>query len=178
MAIRFGGQSQQRWGDNTLNTNEFMRDLLLMDIKGVSQSTAAARKKGMVVLAFFDPADPDCQKTLPVLQRLADAYKESGKLTVLAVSQGDPDATRAFAERYGITFPLMPDTDNYYTLTYGVSVVPTVFLADGAGMVTAKVRGHKPEALNGISAQVAKFAEVETVDILQAASVSAAAAAA
>jgi len=89
MPTAFGGQSQQRWGDNTINANEYLRDLMLTDLNGRPTGTADARRKGMLVLAFFKADSPASQRTAPYLQKLADAYKESGKLTVLGVSQDD-----------------------------------------------------------------------------------------
>lgn len=164
---RFGGQSQQRWGDNTLNANEYMRDLMLTDLSGKPVMTADARRKGMLVLAFFAPNSPVSQTTVPYLQRLADVYKESGKLTVIGVALADEEATRAFGQQYGITFPLLMDRDRYHAMLYGVTSIPTAFLADGSGLILRKFSGFNPSALNEISARVAAFAEVEAVPLVE-----------
>lgn len=165
MPAGFGGQSQQRWGDNTLNANEYMRDLLLSDTTGEPRATAQARKKGMVVLVFFKTDCATCQKTLPYLQKLSDAYAESGKLTVWGISQDDVETTTAFAAQYGITFPLLPDYDLYHSMVYGLTNLPTICLADSAGLVQRKVVGWNAAGLNDISTRVAAFTEVEPVVI-------------
>jgi peroxiredoxin len=165
---KFGGQSQQRWGDNTLNANEYLRDIFLTDLSGRPVGTGDARRKGaMLVLVFFKTTCPTCQFTLPYLQKLADIYKESGKVTVLGVSQDDADTTRAFAEKFGIKFPLMMDSDLYHSMVYGLSSVPTLFFADNQGIILRKVVGFNRAALNDISAQVAQFAEVEAVKVVE-----------
>ena len=166
MPVGFGGQSQQRWGDNTLNANEYMRDFLLMDTSGEPRQTAAARKKGPLVLAFFRTGCPTCQTTLPYLQKVADAYAESGKLTVWGVSQDDGPKTEAFAQQYGIKFPLLLDHDLYHSMVYGLTHVPTIVLADSSGRVQKKIVGWNRVAMNDLSQRVAGLLEVEPVAIV------------
>lgn len=158
----FGGQSQQRWGDNTTNVNEYLRDIFLTDLSGRPTGTADARRKGMFVLVFFKTTCPTCQLTLPYLQKLADAYKESGKFSVLGVSQDDEEKTRAFADASGIKFPLFLDRELYHSMVYGLTNVPTLYFADGSGMVQKKIVGWDRAAINEISERVAAFAGVET----------------
>src|SRR5438309_1384772 len=131
----YGGQSQQRWGDNTLNASEYMRDLMLTDLSGKPMMTADARRKGWLLLAFFKTTCGTCQFTFPYLQKLADAYGASGKFTVWGVSQDDAERTKAFADQYGVKFPLLLDRELYHSMIYGLTNVPTLFLADGSGMV-------------------------------------------
>ena len=165
MPSPYGGQSQQRWGDNTINANEYLRDLMLTDQSGRPTGTADARRKGMVALVFFNTGTPECLALMPALQKLADAYKESGKFTVLGVSQDDTDMTRAFAEQHGLKYSIVIDHDGYHAMVYGISKVPTLFFADGTGLVLRKFAGYNGAALNLISARIAKFADVEQVVI-------------
>jgi peroxiredoxin len=165
MPSAFGGQSQQRWGDNTLSQNEYLRDFLLADLTGKPTKTIDARKKGMLLVVFFRTTDPVSQQTLASLQKLADAYKESGKLTVLAVSQDSEDETRDFTTRFGITFPCLLDRDQYLSMTYGVTVIPTAYLAAGDGLIVRKMSGYRGGIVNEMSAKVALFAGVEQVTI-------------
>jgi peroxiredoxin len=167
MPAGFGGQSQQRWGDNTLNAQEYMRDVLLADTTGTPRSTAQARKAGMLVLAFFKTTCPTCQLTFPYLQKLADAYAEGGKLTVWGISQDDEATTRAFAEKYGVTFPLLLDRDLWHSMTYGITNVPTIYLADSGGLVLKKIIGWDRAAMNGISERIAAFLERDPVVIVE-----------
>jgi peroxiredoxin len=165
MPTSFGGQSQQRWGDNTLNQSEFMRDVQMMDTSGKVCSTTDARKKGMILLAFFRADDAACEPVLTALQTLADAYKESGKLTVWAVSQSGEAESVAFAQRLGVKFPILLDRDLYHSMTYGLTTVPTVYFADAAGVVQRKLAAFSRAGLNDISARVASVAGVDAVDL-------------
>ncbi len=168
MPFAYGGQSQQRWGDNTVNAQETIRDLLLFDTKGEPRATAQARKGGMLVLAFFKTTCPTCQLTFPYLQKLSDAYAESKKLTVWGVSQDDEDATEAFAQKYGIQFPLLLDRELYHSMTYGIVTVPTLYLTGSDGLVQKKLIGWDREAMNGISERIAAFLEREPVLLVDA----------
>ena len=167
MPVSFGGQSQQRWGDNTIGAREYLRDVLLADTTGEPRATAQARKAGMLVLAFFKTTCPTCQLTFPYLQKLADAYKDSGKLTVWGISQDDTDMTQAFAEKYGVSFPLLLDRELWHSMTYGIVTVPTLYFTDGNGMVLKKLVGWDRSAVNEISEQVAAFLEREPVKIVE-----------
>ncbi|MES2459520.1 MAG: TlpA disulfide reductase family protein [Armatimonadota bacterium] len=165
MPSTFGGQSQQRWGDNTLTQNEYLRDFLLADLSGKPTKTIDARRKGMLLVVFFRTNDANSQQTLAALQKFADAYKETGKLTILAVSQNNEDETRDFVTEFGITFPCLLDRDQYLSMTYGVTVIPTAYLAAGDGLIVRKMSGYRGGILNQMSAKVALFAEVEQVVI-------------
>ncbi|MDX1934549.1 MAG: TlpA disulfide reductase family protein [Capsulimonadales bacterium] len=161
----YGGQSQQRWGDNTINANEYLRDIMMTDLSGRPTGTSDARRKGMCVLTFFDTASPVSRELLPVLQKLADVYKESGKVTVLGVSLNDRAETKALVDALGIKFPVMTDADRYHAMVYGLTAFPTTFLADGTGLVLRKLIGYRPNILNEMSAAVATFAAVEPIDL-------------
>ena len=162
----YGGQSQQRWGDNTINANEYLRDVMMTELaSGRPTGTADARRKGMVALVFFNTEMTDCRTLLPALQKLADAYKESGKFTVLGVSEDDEPMTRAFAAEQSIKFPLMIDHDGYHAMIYGLVRVPTLYFADASGLVLKKFVGYNGKILNDISGLIAKFAAAEPVVI-------------
>ena len=100
-------------------------------------------------------------------KKLADSYKESGKLTVWGISQDtDEAAVRAFATENGISFPLMLDHQGYHSGLYGIPYAPAVFLVASDGTVQRKALGHKPTVLSDMSKRYATFAEVaEPVEI-------------
>lgn len=160
MAIAaYGGQSQQRWGDNTASVGETFRDFLITDLKGVPQQTMLARRKGFVLVAFFTTRDDTSAKLLPLLQSLSDAYKESGKLSILGVSEtDDDDAVKAFADVTGAKFPLMVDRERYHAMNYGFTLFPTLVLINGNGEVQHKAKGVKVlDALQGIADKIGAF---------------------
>lgn len=160
MPTAFGGQSQQRWGNDTVNSGEYMRDFMLADLSGKPTFTADARKKGMVLVVFFEPSDSASVQLLKTLQALSDGYKDSGKLSVLGVSEEDEARTRQFGTDNGIAFPLLLDRDQYHAMTYGITRFPTAWLAGGDGTVIRKTQGFRPDTLNAMSEAIAAFAGV------------------
>ena len=161
--MSFGGQSQQRWGDNTIHSGEFIRDLQLTDLAGRVCHTGPARGKGALVLAFFEPTDPASVPLLAHLQALADGYKEGGKLTIFALSQADDAATRTAADESGATFPVLLDHGGYHAGLYGLGAFPTLYLVRADGSVMVKGKNGSSKVLQTISDGVAKIAGVEPV---------------
>lgn len=159
-AMAFGGQSQQRWGDNTINASDYIRDFQLTDLSGRVCHSFPTRGRSWILFAFFGH-DGESAAVLSALQKLADGYKESGKLTVWGISQeADPVATKAFGAEHGVSFPLMLDHDLYHSRLYGIPYAPAVFLVASDGTVQRKCLGYKPAILNDMSARFAAFAEV------------------
>ncbi|MBC8138850.1 MAG: redoxin family protein [Fibrella sp.] len=165
----YGGQSQQRWGDNTATVGETFRDFLITDLKGIPQQTMLARKKGFVLVAFFTTRDETSARLLPLLQSLSDAYKESGKFSIFGVSEtDDDDSVKMFADVTGAKFPFMVDRERYHATNYGFTLFPTLILINGNGQVQHKAKGVKvlnalQEVADKIGASVgaAEFARLE-----------------
>ncbi len=79
------------------------------------------------------------------MQRLYERWQSEG-FTILAVNQGEPEATAvAFAESLGLTFPLALDTDYAVSKLYVVRSLPTSFFIDRDGVIRSIVIG----AMNG-----------------------------
>lgn len=107
-----------------------------------------------VVLAFFKGSCPVCQYAFPFLDRLSKAYGRQN-VTLVGVSQDDPQATSAFMKEFGVTFPVLLDIPGQYPVSnaYGLTNVPTVFWigqdaeieVSSVGWVKADVEqiGHK-----------------------------------
>jgi peroxiredoxin len=138
--MAFGGQSRQRWGDNTIQAGEYIRDIQVTDLSGRVNHTGPLRGKGALLLVFFDDS-PASRETLPTLQRLVGACKESGKLSALGIFAGDEAGARALTAETGADFPVALDHGGYLAMTYGLGSYPTVYLARASGEVALKLRG-------------------------------------
>ena len=105
------------------------------------QPYALAEHRGRAVVLVFYPADdtPVCTTQLVSYSADLDQFADLGA-DVLGISPQDVASHERFAERHGIAFPLLADTDKAVGQTYGV-VGPlgfykrSVFVVDGAGMV-------------------------------------------
>lgn len=101
-----------------------------------SYSLASALSKGPVLAAFFKVSCPTCQYTLPFVERLYQQFRDQG-VQVWGISQDNARDSKRFAEQYGVTFPVLLDSDHYATsLQYRLTHVPTLFLITPDGQVT------------------------------------------
>src|SRR5882724_11875820 len=118
----------------------------LKSVEGKEFALGSALKRGPVVLAFFKVSCPVCKFTFPFLERVFKSYGGSD-VTFLGVSQDNASASRDFANEFGVTFPILPDTAGYpVSNAYGLTSVPTFFLIAPDGKVqVASIGFGKPE---------------------------------
>jgi len=122
-------------------------DMHLKTGEGKAFSLKDGLDRGPVVLVFFKVSCPTCQYALPFYERLSQSYKNQ-RVTLVGVSQNDAAETAAFAQEFGITFPLLLDEAITYPVSnaYGLTNVPTTFWigTDGTIEITS-VGWSKPE---------------------------------
>ena len=114
---------------------------------GLEEITA----QGPALLAFFKISCPVCQLTLPFLERVHQA----GKLAVYGISQNDAGDTRDFAQRYGVTFPMLLDSEKTgYAASnaYGISSVPTIFAIGRDGSIKQVTEGWRKQEMAALGA--------------------------
>ena len=97
-----------------------------------------------------------CRREMPSMQRLYESLKAGGggdDFEILAVSIDRPlglrDASgmiggdlRAFAEQFGLTFPILHDPTGDIRYTYQTVAVPESFLIGRDGLIYKKVAGE------------------------------------
>jgi peroxiredoxin len=120
----FGGQDDMA----ALKAGAKAPDFTLSTLDGKPFSLAQKLSEGPVVLAFFKVSCPVCQYAFPFLERLHKAYGDRG-VKVIGVSQDNKSNTAAFIKQFGITFPVLLDPADSFTVSnnYGLTNVPTVF---------------------------------------------------
>jgi cytochrome c biogenesis protein CcmG/thiol:disulfide interchange protein DsbE len=109
---------------------------------GDSVSLGALRGKPVLLNVWATWCHP-CRDEIPELQRLHERYRERG-LELVGVSvdaAGDEEAIRAFARRYGMTYPVWRDPNENVSATFLVVGVPATFLIDRAGVLRWKQTG-------------------------------------
>ncbi len=135
-------------------------------LDGKSYSLAELAEHSPAALVFFKVSCPVCQFTLPFLERMA----ASSSLRVVAISQDDAKATRAFRDRYGITFlTLLDSAAGGYAVSnaYGISSVPTLFLIEPGPVVALAGSGFSKADLEelGRRAGIPPFRPGESVPV-------------
>jgi peroxiredoxin len=113
----------------------------LTDLDGRPIRLADLRGR-LVWLNFWASWCPPCQAETPVLREMARRYEDAG-LTVVGVSvqEASEDDVRAYAERYGLTYPIAADLDGDVFRAYKVFALPTQFFIGPDGRVLEVVNG-------------------------------------
>jgi peroxiredoxin Q/BCP len=130
-------------------------DFTLPDQDGNPVALSQLRGKA-VVLYFYPKADtPGCTAQACGVRDHAADYEAAGAV-VLGVSRDPVSRLRAFADKYGLAFPLLSDEDHAVAEAYGVWVEKsmygrkffgnerTTFVIDGEGVVREVLRKVKP----------------------------------
>ncbi len=82
-----------------------------------------------------------CRKEMPLLDATYRRFANSG-IVVLAINQREDVATaRRYAERLGLSFPILLDTDLSASLAYEAFDLPMTFFIDKEGTVRARNLG-------------------------------------
>lgn len=96
-----------------------------------------------VVLSFGASWCPYCQREAAFLQTIHERYPH---LPIVFVSvEESKDAARAFAQRNGLTFNVLLDTEGDVSRAYGVFRYPSLFFVDAQGIVRAHMNQNLPE---------------------------------
>ncbi len=128
----------------------------LQGLDGKEYSLSALLGRGPVLAAFFKISCPVCQFTFPFLERLHKTYGAAG-VTILGISQDDARDTKEFCREYGLTFPVVVDSEGYpVSNAYGLTNVPTVLLIEDGGKVKVSSLGFDRKDLETISAALAE----------------------
>jgi len=113
------------------------------------------RAGGPVLLAFFKSSCPVCQMTLPFLERVHRG-RAPGSLEIYGVSQDDAETTQQFAGEFGISFPMLLDTEESgypASNAYGISHVPSLFLVERDGTIAWSLEGFNKREFTAMAGQ-------------------------
>jgi len=119
-----------------------------VEVPGFSLPDTAGRTVGLgsyrgrpVLIHFWASWCKPCRKELPEIEAAYRDLRQQG-LEVLAVNAGDdPQTAQAFAERLGLTFPILLDEHWDTATAYGVIGLPITFFVGRDGKVTDVVAG-------------------------------------
>ncbi|HEV2964297.1 MAG TPA: TlpA disulfide reductase family protein [Candidatus Angelobacter sp.] len=145
-------------------------DIKLPLLDGREFSLNHVRQRGPVVVAFFKTACPECQFSFPYLERIHKAYGNSGKVTVVGVSQDNAKDTQAFNRDYGITFPTWLDEIGKYPASnaYKITIVPSIFLISPEGEVDLSIVGWSRQEMEELNRALADVTGSTPVPVVQA----------
>jgi peroxiredoxin len=113
----------------------------LEDLDGQPMRLADLRGRP-VWLTFFATWCPPCQQETPVLREAYEAHRDDGlELIAVSVQETTPDDVRAYAETYGLEFPIGFDATSAIFRTYQAYGLPTHLFIDRDGIIRDVWRG-------------------------------------
>jgi peroxiredoxin len=128
-----------------LSADDRAPEFTLEDLSGSRHTRSDISGKNPVVLAFFKVSCPVCQFAFPFLERM-----KNQQIPIYAISQDDPESTRAFNSQYGISLPTLLDKEEEgypASNAYGLSHVPSIFLVEPDGRISQALMGFDKKGL-------------------------------
>lgn len=130
-------------------------DAQFNDAEGQALDLKRIAANGPLLLGIYKSSCASSKQMFPFLERLNVRHGADG-LTVLGISQDSANITRSFARRYGITFPLLLEGDDYpISRAFDIAATPTVFLIEPDGTVAYATMGFMKPALDALGDAVA-----------------------
>jgi peroxiredoxin len=144
-------------------------EFTLSGIDGKQYSLSAALKQGPLLAVFIQTGCPICDLAMPYLNRLAGAYGSQG-CQIWAICEDAQEASRRYAQRFGVIFPLLVDdpADGWpVSNAYDPPVTPTLFLIGPDGRVQLSGEGFSKADLNAIGERIASHLGVQPVVVAE-----------
>lgn len=88
------------------------------------------------LIIFFHTTCPDCQRTLPEVQKAYEVYGSQVRFVAISREQALSDV-RAWWDAHGIDIPFSAQTDKRVYNLFAESRIPRVYLVDKNGIVRA-----------------------------------------
>lgn len=114
-----------------------------LDLLGGGQVTLSNLRGKVVMVNLWASWCPPCRAEMPAIETMYQAYKDKG-LEVLAINttyqDGEAEAA-AFAQNYGLTFPIPLDRTGAVSNRYLLRALPSTFFVDRQGVIRSVVIG-------------------------------------
>ena len=130
-------------------------DGVFNDAEGQARELLHELEQGSMLLGIYKSSCASSKQMFPFLERLNERYAADG-LKVLGVSQDSANITRSFARRYGITFPIVLEGEDFpISRAFDIMATPTVFFIEPDGNVAYTTMGFMKPTLDALGDAVA-----------------------
>ena len=120
-------------------------DFKLKMLEGPDSVTLSSLRGKVVLVDFWASWCPPCKKSLPLLAKLDNKYKN---LNVVAINIDDEkENARQFLQKLKVELTVVHDTDKIVVSQYDVPELPTAYLIDQYGKIKMVHSGYNEEQL-------------------------------
>lgn len=110
----------------------------------------------VILLNFWGTWCPPCRKEIPELVELQDAFEGRGAIVVgIAVDSGRPDDIRAFADEFGVNYPIWVSGARKALAHYDAVGYPFTVLIDREGVIRKQYLG--PQSFETLARDMEAF---------------------
>lgn len=128
-------------------------DFTLRTLEG--QNLRLGEQRGSVVLVnFWATWCGPCRQEMPHLNKLYEKYKSAGFVLLGVNVDDDTRQAAGVANKLGVTFPVLPDSDKRVSKQYDLSAMPSTVLIDRDGKVRYLHRGYQSGYENTYDRQI------------------------
>ncbi len=112
-----------------------------MDGRSIQMDNIIGKKP--VLLVFWASWCPSCKSEVPRINELVEKYRAKGMefIGINIGSNDSPKRAKAFMKKTGMTYPVVFDKSGKISSQYRIVGVPTIIVADSAGVVQFKNYG-------------------------------------
>lgn len=120
---------------NLVNVGDVVPEFMLIGANGETISSSSLGGQ-VYLLNFFDTTCPDCQKELPVLQRIYEKYKTS--VTLLNVPRSQTrEEVNLYWDKAGLSMPVYMASNKNLYYQFATRGIPRTYVIDEEGVVQA-----------------------------------------
>ncbi len=114
---------------------EFAPDFELKTLEGNTVRLSDYKGEQRVLVNFWATWCPPCRAEIPDLQKLYDKKDVAILAVNLTGSEKSEGDVKDFVEEFGMTFPVLKDTNSDVASTYQVRAYPTSYMIDSNGRI-------------------------------------------
>ena len=101
---------------------------------GMLNTQSFSGKVGVIV--FFHTDCPDCQKELPVIQKVYDTYKENPDVLLSCISRSESGSeVQVYWEKHSFTLPFSAQNDDAVFSLFASHTIPRILITDKEGII-------------------------------------------
>jgi peroxiredoxin len=131
----------------TLIHGEPLPGFTLQRLEGGTLSFPKDLQGKVVAIRFWADWCPFCETEMRDIEPVYRQYRDRG-LVILAVNvRQDRTTAERFIEKLGISYDVLLDGDGRLARAYGVSGLPTTFVADRSGRLQTRILGESTPQL-------------------------------